>query len=100
MTLSKFLFQKYVIISASSLLPVSKILVVSPMLIFRTYEAMGVGSGGPWPPTSWILIYGTDMVNKGFIVLFFGLFLLFGNFILEIFLPTPLYEARLQAELS
>jgi len=35
---------------------------------------MGVGSGGrgPWP--SWIFIQGTDIVDRGLIVLFFDLF--------------------------
>jgi len=35
---------------------------------------MGVGSGGcvSWPP--WIFIHGTDIVDRGLIVLFFSLF--------------------------
>jgi len=34
-------------------------------------SAMG-GRGGPWPP--WIFVHGTDIIDKGLIVLFFGLF--------------------------
>jgi len=36
---------------------------------------MGVATGGrrAVPPT-WIFIHGTDIVNKGYIVLIFGLF--------------------------
>jgi len=33
--------------------------------------AMGVGSGGMWHP--WIFIRGTDKVEKGLMMLFFGL---------------------------
>jgi len=36
---------------------------------------MGVGSGGPCPP--WIFIRGTNTVDRGLKVLFFGVFLLF-----------------------
>jgi len=43
----------------------------------------------------WIFIHGTDVINKGLIVLFFGLFCYFSIFFpllppLEIFLSTPL----------
>jgi len=37
--------------------------------------SIGVGIGGQegaWPP--WIFIHGTDIVNRGLIVLFFSLF--------------------------
>jgi len=46
--------------------------------------ASAAGGRGPWP--SWIFIHGTDMVDRGLIVLFFGLFLLFSVFLL---LPFP-----------
>jgi len=56
---------------------------------------MGVDSGrGPWP--SWIFIHDTDIVDRGLIVLFFGIILLFSFFFrcppypLKIFLPTLL----------
>jgi len=61
---------------------------------------MDVGSvrqGGDVAPP-WIFIHGTDIVDRGLIVLFFGLLLFFGLFPLpsppplEIFLPTPLHE--------
>jgi len=51
---------------------------------------MGVGSearGGPWPPC--IFIHGTDKVEGGLMVLFFG-FVFSVGLPLEIFLPTPL----------
>jgi len=56
---------------------------------------MGVGSGGQGPWRPWIFIHGTDVVNRGFIVLFFGHVLLFRSFFRcsfspEIFLPNPL----------
>jgi len=40
-------------------------------------DAMGVGSGGVGP---WIFIHGPDIVNRGLIVLFFDLCLLFSVF--------------------
>jgi len=36
------------------------------------------GAGCPWPP--WIFIYGADLVDRGLIVLFFGLFCYFRSF--------------------
>jgi len=36
-------------------------------------ELMGVGSGGQWLP-SWIFIDGTNIIDRGLKVLFFGLF--------------------------
>jgi len=52
---------------------------------------MSVGSGGQgggaWPP--WIFIHGSNIVDRGLIVLFFSLFFVAPN-PLEIFLPTPL----------
>jgi len=38
---------------------------------------MGVGSGGRGRTPSWIFIHGTDIVDRGLIVLFFDLFLPF-----------------------
>jgi len=56
---------------------------------------MGIGSGGRGAVTPWIFIHGTNVVDIGLIVLFFGLFCYFSVFFpvatsLEIFLPTPL----------
>jgi len=49
---------------------------------------MGVGSkGGGMPP--WIFIHGTDKVEGGLMVFFFGL-VFFRCPLLEIFLPTLL----------
>jgi len=47
-----------------------------------------LGQGKAVPPT-WILLHGTDIVDRGIIVLFFGLFSLPPP-PLEIFLSTPL----------
>jgi len=44
---------------------------------------MGVGSGGPCTP--WIFKHGTNIVNRGLKVLFFGLFSV---------APSPLEEAK------
>jgi len=50
--------------------------------------ASAVGEAGElWPP--WIFIHGTDIITKGLIVLFFGLFSV-APLPPEIFLPTPL----------
>jgi len=43
---------------------------------------MGVGSGRLWPP--WILKHGTNIVNRGLKVLFFGLLCYF-----SVFFPLP-----------
>jgi len=65
---------------------------------------MGVGSGGGSAVAPWIFIHGTDIVDRGLIVVFFGLspsgrglIVLFFGFIsdappppLENFLPTLL----------
>jgi len=68
-------------------------------LFIKDSIVMGVGSG-PWPH-SWIFIHGKDIVDRGLIVLFFGLKRLnsaiFGMFylcLLEIFLSTPLSIVR------
>jgi len=70
---------------------------------------MGIGSGGKraWPPP-WIFIHNTDIVDKGLIVLFFGVFLLF--FVtfsaappprpLEIFLLTPLIRVKVRLRIG
>jgi len=50
---------------------------------------MGVGSGGaggPWPP--WIFMHGTNIVDRGLKVLFFGLFCHFSVF----FCWSPLWK--------
>jgi len=56
---------------------------------------MGIGSGGQgaWPPG--IFIHGTNTVDRGLKVLFFGVCCYFSGFFsleppLEIVLPTPL----------
>jgi len=52
-------------------------------------EGMGVGSGGhggPWP-SPWLFIHGTHIVDRGLILLFFSLFLLF--FVLFSVAPLP-----------
>jgi len=41
---------------------------------------------------NWIFIHGTDEVEEGLMVLFFGLVFSAGPPSLEIFLPTPLFE--------
>jgi len=55
---------------------------------------MGIGSGGLWPWPPWVFIHSTDIVDRGLIVLFFGLFCYFCSLLppsrLKIFLPTPL----------
>jgi len=59
---------------------------------------MGVGSEGQGkegPCPTWIFIHGTNIVDRGLKVLYFGLFLLFFDLFsvgppLENFLPTPL----------
>jgi len=54
---------------------------------------MGVGSGrqGGRAPPPWIFILGTDIVDKGLIVLFIGLFLLF-SVIFSVASPPPSLE--------
>jgi len=51
---------------------------------------MGVGSGAV-SPSPWIFINGTNIVDRGLIVLFFGLFCYFSVFFRCI--PLPLEEA-------
>jgi len=48
---------------------------------------MGVSSGGPWPP--WIFKHGTNIVDRGLKVLFFGFFfVIFQPFaIFSVFFP-------------
>jgi len=46
--------------------------------------ASAAGSRGPWPP--WIFIHGTDLVNRGLIVLFFAFFCYFSFFFVA---PSP-----------
>jgi len=47
---------------------------------------MGVGSGGPWPP--WIFMHGTDILDRGSIVIFFDpLFAIFRSFFSSPSLP-------------
>jgi len=49
---------------------------------FLATSVMGVGSRGPW--LSWISKHGTNIVNKGLKVLFFGLICYF-----SVFFPLP-----------
>jgi len=58
--------------------------------VLRTIEAWASaaeGREGPWP--SWIFVHGTDIVDRGLIVLFFGIFPLLSS-PPEKILPTPL----------
>jgi len=54
---------------------------------------MGVGSGGQCPPP-WIFKHGTNIVDRGLKVLFFGLFWLFSVFFS---VPSPLPWKRLNS---
>jgi len=49
------------------------------------------GKEGPWP--SWIFIDGTDKVEKGLMMIFFGLVFTVTVLPLEIFLPTPMIHS-------
>jgi len=53
----------------------------------------------PWPP--WIFIHGTDIVDIGLIVLFFGLFCYFRSFFRCLLtyptLPLPLWKRLINA---
>jgi len=57
------------------------------------FKIMNMDKRGAPPPETWrciIFIHGTDKIEGGLMVLFFGLFFPLPPFPLDIFLPTPL----------
>jgi len=69
------------------------------LFAFSICTSMGVGSGGQGGHGPlWIFLHGTDIVDRGLIMLFSVFFAIFRSFSvappLEIFLPTPLCTSR------
>jgi len=56
---------------------------------------MGVGSGGQGGHGPWIFKHGTNIVNRGLKVLFFGLFCYFSDF-----LPTLLVQGTIKTAIN
>jgi len=54
-----------------------QLLTGTQQLTTQAWASTARGRGGPWPP--WIFIHGTNIVDRGLIVPFFGIFMQFCN---------------------